>query len=328
MPMRTQPDAHSLVLATHGGTFHLDDVFAYAVLRLALGLTAKSREDCRWPGQDHALVRTRDEAVLKKADLVWDVGGVHDPAAGRFDHHQRGAPVREDGTPLSAAGLVWRAYGVRAIQALLVHRGAADLAPTIAAVIEREVVRRIDELDNGVGQPDDALGLSALVEDFNPSWNAPEVGDGAAEDAFLLASDLAGAFLGRRAEAVRARLAADAAVVAAHRRSPNPRILELGRKMPWEEAAHAHGLPVLYAVYPVPNGNWMVDAMPTRPGAFEQRRPLPAAWAGQRDTEFAVRRAGRSPPRRTRQASKGASRPRAARQEVRPCDRVHRLRGE
>ena len=209
MPMRTQPDGHPPVLATHGGTFHLDDVFAYAILRLELGL--------RWPGQDHALVRTRDEAVLKKADLVWDVGGVHDPAAGRFDHHQRGAPVREDGTPLSAAGLVWRAYGAGAIRALLVGTGAADLAPTLAAVIEREVVRRIDELDNGVGQPGDALGLSALVEDLNPSWNAPEAGDGAAEDAaFLLASDLAGAFLRRRAEAVGAQIhAADAGGYAA-----------------------------------------------------------------------------------------------------------------
>ncbi len=45
---------------------------------------------------------------------------------------------------------------------------------------------------------------------------------------------------------------------------------------------------LLYAVYPVPSGNWMVDAMPTRPGAFEQRRPLPAAWAGQRDAELAM----------------------------------------
>ena len=34
------------LLATHGGTFHLDDAFAYAVLRLALGLGE--------PGGDHA----------------------------------------------------------------------------------------------------------------------------------------------------------------------------------------------------------------------------------------------------------------------------------
>src|SRR5215218_7368889 len=88
------------LLVTHSGTFHLDDAFAYAVLRLALGLGAA--------GGDHALVRTRAEAVIAGTDVAWDVGAVYDPTAGRFDHHQRGAPVREDGLPYSAAGLVWR----------------------------------------------------------------------------------------------------------------------------------------------------------------------------------------------------------------------------
>jgi uncharacterized UPF0160 family protein len=94
--------------------------------------------------------------------------------------------------------------------------------------------------------------------------------------------------LRRRAAQLRARLAAEAAVLAAHARSADPRVLELERKMPWEGPVLAHGLPVLYAVYPVPNGNWMVDAMPPEPGAFAQRLPLPEAWAGLRDAELAA----------------------------------------
>jgi uncharacterized UPF0160 family protein len=268
------------MLVTHSGTFHLDDAFAYTVLRLALGLGEVSR--------DHALVRTRDEAVIARADLAWDVGAVYAPQAGRFDHHQLGAPVREDGTPLSAAGLVWRHHGEAAIRALLAPSGAVDLAQAIASQIDREIVRRIDEVDNGVGLPGDALGLAALVEDCNPPWDSPAVGDRAAEDvAFLRAADLAEGFLRRRVEAVRARLAAEAVVLAAHARSADPRVLELDRKLPWEGPVHAHGLPVLYAVYPVPNGTWMVDAMPPEPGSFEQRLPLPAAWAGLRDAQLA-----------------------------------------
>ena len=77
-------------------------------------------------------------------------------------------------------------------------------------------------------------------------------------------------------------------MLAAHGRSADPRILELGRKLPWEGPVHAQGLPVLYAVYPVPNGNWMVDAMPPEPGSFAQRLPLPEAWAGLRDAELAA----------------------------------------
>ncbi|SHK45905.1 Uncharacterized protein, UPF0160 family [Roseomonas rosea] len=274
-PMPARP-----LLATHSGGFHLDDAFAYAVLRLALGLGEA--------GEDHELVRTRDEAVLARADIVWDVGTTYDPAMRRFDHHQRGAPVREDGTPFSAAGLIWRHYGDAAVHAVLSPE-AADMAPAVMAEIDREVVRRIDRQDNGFGDPSDALGLASVLGDFNPSWDSPAVGDRAAEDeAFRAASALAEGFLRRRIEAVRSRLAADAVVLAAHGRSADPRVLELARKMPWEDPVFAHGLPVLYAVYPVPNGNWMVDAMRPEPGSFAQRLPLPEAWAGLRDAELAA----------------------------------------
>lgn len=269
------------ILATHGGSFHLDDCFAYVVLRLALGLRAAG------PEGDHRLLRTRDAAAIEGADLVWDVGAIHDPAAGRYDHHQRGAPVREDGLPYSAAGLVWRRYGEAAVRAVL---GAeAAMAAAIAVSLDRSMVRRIDAIDNGVGEPGDALCLSAVVEDLNPAWDSADSGDRGAEDAaFLAAAGLVEAALRRRIAALRAEAAAVAVVTAAHAGSADPRILELDRKLPWEDAAHAAGLPVLYAVYPVPNGNWMVDAMPAEPGAFAQRLPLPAAWAGLRDEALAA----------------------------------------
>ena len=50
------------VLATHSGKFHCDEVFAYAVLRLALGLQA--------PGTDHTLLRTRKPGPIEAADIV------------------------------------------------------------------------------------------------------------------------------------------------------------------------------------------------------------------------------------------------------------------
>ena len=265
---------------THSGTFHCDDAFAYAVLCAALGVSA--------PGHDHTLTRTRDPAVIAAADYVWDVGAAYDAAAGRFDHHQRGAPRREDGLPLSAAGLVWRTHGEAAVRALLPPE-AAPLAAAIATVIDTEIVRRIDAIDNGVAHPEDTLGLASLVEDCNLSWDSPFVGLPAAEDAaFLRAADLAADVLRRRVNAVRARLAADAVVLAAHQCSADPGILELDRKLPWQEPVFAHDLPVLFAVYPVPAGTWMVDAMPPEPGSYAQRVPLPAAWAGLRDAELAV----------------------------------------
>ncbi len=75
----------------------------------------------------------------------------------------------------------------------------------------------------------------------------------------------------------------DAQLAAAHAHPADPRILELDRKLPWQSAVFAHDLSVLYAVYPVPTGTWMVDVMPRAPGSYAPRLPLPAAWAGLRD---------------------------------------------
>ena len=273
---------NKLALATHNGTFHCDDAFAYAVLRLALKLGEL--------GKDHQLLRTRDGAAIEAADIVWDVGAKHDADRGRFDHHQRGAPVRADGgVPYSAAGLVWQVHGVAAVSALLLDRDQA-MAADVAAAIDHDVIRRLDAIDNGVEHPDDTLGLADLVADFNPVWDSGLVGDRAAEDAaFIDAAVLAEAFLRRRVSKVRARLAADGVVAAAAERGPDPLVLELERKVPWKDAVFAHRLPVLYAVYPVPGGNWIVDAMPPEPNSFAQRLPLPEAWAGLNQTERGVR---------------------------------------
>ena len=272
-------------LVTHSGKFHCDEAFAHAVLQLALGLHR--------PGEDYTLVRTRKQELIDAGDIVWDVGLVYDPAANRFDHHQRGAPLRPDGTPYSSAGLVWQVYGERAVAALLPNGDAAQFAPTIAATIDSSMVRRIDELDNGVSGAgpvvNDSLGLAALIGDCNPSWDDPSAnGPTAGDAAFLEATALAAAVLRRRVDGVRSRLAAEAIVLAAHKACDDERILVLDQGMPWKNAAFAHNLPLLFTVSPASNGNWMIDTMPPEPGSFAQRLPLPEAWAGLQGEELAA----------------------------------------
>jgi uncharacterized UPF0160 family protein len=268
------------LLVTHSGSFHCDEAFAYVVLRLSLGL--------KEPGVDHRLVRTRDAAIIAQGDYVWDVGLTFDPAAQRFDHHQRGAPTREDGTPFSAAGLIWQHHGEAALRALLQPEGAEALAPAIAKELDRVLIRRIDEVDNGTASSREPLDLASLVGDCNLTWDTPAEGRQAVEDAaFQEAVAMLEGVLRRRVRALRSRLSADALVVAAQAASADPRVLELERGMPWKNVVFAHDMPVLFAVYPVPNGNWMVDAMPPEPGSFAQRLPLPEAWAGLQDDALA-----------------------------------------
>lgn len=61
-------------VGTHDGVFHADEVFAIAFLK--------------WIGYDFRVIRTREKEILSQCDILIDVGGVHDPENGKFDHHQ------------------------------------------------------------------------------------------------------------------------------------------------------------------------------------------------------------------------------------------------
>lgn len=271
------------LLVTHSGKFHCDEVFAYTVLRLALGLHE--------PGRDHTLARTRTAGIIESGDIVWDVGARFDAAANRFDHHQRGAPTRPNETPFSSAGLIWQVYGERAVAALM-PAGAERFAGQIAADLDASLVLRIDEIDNGVavdGPGRDNLGFSTLVGEFNPTWDDPAgSGPTAGDVAFLAATAFAETVLRHRVDGLRARMDAEATVLEAHRSAEDPRLLVLERGMPWKNVVHNHALPVLLTVSPASNGNWMVDTVPPEPGSFAQKLPLPEAWAGLQNDELAT----------------------------------------
>lgn len=271
-------------LVTHSGKFHCDEVFGYAVLCLALGL--------KNPGEDHVLIRTRKPEVIESADIVWDVGSLFDPDTNRFDHHQIGAPTRPDGTPYSAAGLLWQVYGVRAVAARLTPEEAELFAAPIAAQLDETLVKRLDEVDNGVSMQGpvqrNSLDLAALVGDFNPSWDSEEAsGPQAGDKAFLQAAAFVSQVLALRIESARAKLRADSLVMAAYEQGGDKRVLVLDTGMPWKNIAFKHELPILFCISPASNGNWMIDTMPPEPGSFAQRLPFPAAWAGLQGEELA-----------------------------------------
>ncbi len=176
--------------------------------------------------------------------------------------------------------------------ALLKPAGAEKFAAKIAGDLDESVVRRIDEQDNGVSAEGpvkrDTLGLARLVEDCNPAWDdAASNGPAAGDDAFQAAAALVEGILRRRVEGMRARHEAESIILAAHGQAADPRVLVLERGMPWKSAVFTHELPVIFAVSPASNGNWMLDTMPPEPGSFAQRLPLPEAWAGLQGTDLA-----------------------------------------
>ena len=249
-----------MIVATHSGGFHADDVFAIAALRLALG--------------ELELVRSRTPEALAAADLRVDVGGRDDPATGDFDHHQRGgAGERPNGIRYASFGLVWRAHG----EAIA---GSSDAA----AAIDERLVQGVDANDTGQTITESLVGdvrpmtVSGVVAALNPAWDedlTPEQEDARFAEAVALAQgiierEVAGAAAWRRAREL---------VLAAIDRAEDPRIVELDRNMPWREPLVASAPEARFVIYPKSDG-WGLVAVPQELGSFANRLDLPEAWAG------------------------------------------------
>ena len=140
-----------LVLVTHDGPFHADDVLAVAWM---IHTHPFARID---------IVRTRDEAKLQAAlndgmSILIDVGGKCKPSMGWLDHHMpEGRPTWEDGAPMAAAGLclhyTCKEYGI----------SVDELPDEIVALF-----KHVDAVDNALSAPTN-FQFSRLVGECNPS---------------------------------------------------------------------------------------------------------------------------------------------------------------
>jgi len=254
---------------THSGSFHADDVFAYAILKAATDGAVQ-------------LTRTRDESLMTAADVLFDVGGIFDPAKGRYDHHMRDKPLRPNGEPYSSAGLIWKDYGAKAVLHFLPHE-TAETATRIQTMLDNGLLRDVDLMDNGA-MPWHAGHVSVLIETFNVSFAESHRRE---DESFQQASELATSILARACAHAHAAVVAEHTVAQAALAAEDPRILLLDRRVPWEDAVFDLDLKdALYVLRPAGDA-WTCSAVMPERGSFEKRQPLPEAWAGLRDADFA-----------------------------------------
>ncbi|MGF6179862.1 uncharacterized UPF0160 family protein [Massilia sp. UYP32] len=276
-----------MLIATHGGKFHADDAWAVAVLKVL------------FPEAD--VVRTREQARIDAADFAIDVGGVWDPATGRFDHHQKEFDgARASGVPYASAGLVWREYGARCVAALAErHTGerlADDTAQQIAYAIDADIVQYLDLSDVGVAKnAPGSYGLSAVVSGFNPGWlDEQRLGYGEAVEVyrmgqFMRAVEFLTDIMGN---AVRYRVGAMLAVTQVRQAE----VLEDGRllflknaALPWSSVVRKEMPKVLFVIsHSLTEQRYMLHTVSVDTESFDARADLPAAWAGLREAELAA----------------------------------------
>jgi uncharacterized UPF0160 family protein len=276
-----------MIIVTHSGKFHADDVWAVAVL------------DIVFPGC--TLVRTRDPQKVHEADFAVDVGGIWDAQTGRFDHHQKGFEgARQSGVVYASAGLVWKEHGAHCVARIAErHAGydiSAEQAQKIAYGIDSDLVQYLDMSDTGAARnAPGGYGLSAVISGFNPTWiDEQQAGDVAAADEMRLQRF-------RRAmefitdilvNAVKYRVGSMRAVeqVRQSERLENGRLLFLKNgALPWSSVVRNEMPKVLFVIsHHIAEQRYMIHTVPANADSFEARKDLPGAWAGLRDEELAA----------------------------------------
>lgn len=274
-------------IVTHGGKFHADDVWAVSVLNILF-------PDCE-------ISRTRDPALIEAADFAIDVGGIWDPAHGRFDHHQKNfSATRSSGVPYASAGLVWKEYGARCVSALAAahggHQVSEESVQQIACAIDDDIVQYLDLSDVGAAKnAPGGYGLSAVISGFNPNWlDEQTLGYGDAAEAYRLSQF-------RRAQAILTDIMSNAVkyrvgALLALAQVRQSEVLEGGTVLflnnsvlPWTALVRKEMPKVLFVIsHSLAEQRYMLHTVPISSESFEARADLPAAWAGLRDAELAA----------------------------------------
>lgn len=293
-PIGLGHEASITTALTHSGNFHVDETLGYVVLHYALAPMGDLRARILGEGPEDCLkfFRSRDPERIQAADIVFDVGGIYDPPKGRYDHHMKDKPLREDGTPYSAAGLLWKDYGKTAVRNLV--RTTVEDA-TITAIwqsIDKSLVVPIDQDDNGVAKMG-KLTLADIVSACSPPWDTaelhgPEEAKRRETLGFANAATAVASHLVNTVDRVRASLKATDRVLSAYKNAQDKRILLMETGMPTEKVIFEHDLPVIYVVSPTGSGQWNVKAVPPERGAFGQRISLPEAWGGLNGQDLAA----------------------------------------
>jgi uncharacterized UPF0160 family protein len=250
-------------IGTHDGDFHADEVVATSILKEIFEVE---------------LVRTRDEEVLSKLDIVYDVGG------GEFDHHGTEKVYREDGIPYAACGLIWNRFGREVVRSYDPEL-EEDEVDSIFSYIDRVLIKGIDALDNGVriGYLNVVvMNITAIISGFNVPWDI----DASEDDAFNKVVEVISTILKNTLNQRLAVLRAKNKVIEAYERRETRELLILDKYCPYGEALQSidDNKEVLFVIYPRKD-SFAIQTV--RGSNREDRKKLPKAWAGKRDQELA-----------------------------------------
>ena len=253
-------DISKATAITHNGIFHADEVFATVLI----GKLFDEVTVCR-------TFKVPKEEISENV-IVYDIGG------GKFDHHMRNfTESRENKIKYSSFGLLWREFGIT-----LLNKMGVPNAQYIANLFDEALVAGIDAVDNGQIEKTSVVSImsvSGAISSFNPNWDENIDSDIAFLNAVQFAEVIFDNTLKRCIKKAKTTSGVEKAIA-----NSDGVIMVLDEFMPWQEHLFASSNPkasgILYVIFPSKREGFNVNAVPTAPGAYSQKKPFPESWAG------------------------------------------------
>ena len=128
-----------MLIATHNGNFHADEVTACVIFSLLYS--------------EIKIIRTRDREKMETADYVIDVSGKFDLVK-HYDHHPAEfALARPNGIRYATSGLIWKKFGVTLLKKIADENNINNIDQNIlessCQKIDSLMMEYIDLCDNG-----------------------------------------------------------------------------------------------------------------------------------------------------------------------------------
>lgn len=228
---------------THSGKFHADDVFSAALLTYI---------------NPNIQFERGLEVPENYEGIIFDIG------LGKFDHHQAGALVRENGTPYAAFGLLWKEFGTRILN------------EEEAEKFDESFVQSLDYSDNTGSRNE----LAELISLFNPVWDSKEE----VSQCFQEAKEFAFTIMDKKFKRIESVQRAEIIVQEAMKHAKN-QIAVLSIGAPWKK--FIIGTEIEFVVSPSERGGYSAQGVPIDRDSNELKIAYPEAWRGKRGDELA-----------------------------------------
>ena len=279
------------IIATHSGAFHADEVLACYLTKFITNY-----KNC-W------IIRSRNNEILKLADIVCDVGGIFNPEQARYDHHMKEFVEvfdEDKKIKMSSAGLIYKFHGKEIIKNLLTEwnkwNSNSQHIDVIFKSIYNNFICYVDANDNGINQYQDdhkpiyanTTGYAQRISRLNPEWNDENPDQ---SYRFKLALDVAeDEFYSQLSQIVNSYLPSldivKDSIINRKNFHESGKILYLSKCCPWkehlfklEEELNLKG-EIQFVLYGSGAEGYRVQTVPLSQGNFKFRKGLKENWRG------------------------------------------------